>query len=63
MTASVGVGDAKNTAEAVEHICRLCACLDASVIATVKENLEELQQVVYTPQKSKRDPVTRPWSI
>ncbi|XP_040819748.1 antiviral innate immune response receptor RIG-I isoform X2 [Ochotona curzoniae] len=51
MTASVGVGDAKNTAEAVEHICRLCACLDASVIATVKENLEELQQVVYTPQK------------
>ncbi|XP_002708086.1 antiviral innate immune response receptor RIG-I isoform X1 [Oryctolagus cuniculus] len=54
MTASVGVGDAKNTDEAVEYICKLCASLDASVIATVKENLEELQEIVYTPQKISR---------
>ncbi|NP_001372838.1 antiviral innate immune response receptor RIG-I isoform 3 [Homo sapiens] len=51
LTASVGVGDAKNTDEALDYICKLCASLDASVIATVKHNLEELEQVVYKPQK------------
>uniref|UniRef100_A0A8C5UZ85 RNA helicase n=2 Tax=Microcebus murinus TaxID=30608 RepID=A0A8C5UZ85_MICMU len=51
LTASVGVGDAKNIDEAMEHICKLCAALDASVISTIKENLEELEQVVYKPQK------------
>ncbi|EHB15966.1 Putative ATP-dependent RNA helicase DDX58 [Heterocephalus glaber] len=54
LTASVGVGDAKNTEEAIAYICKLCASLDASVIATVKENLEELEQVVYKPQKISR---------
>ncbi|KFO19756.1 Putative ATP-dependent RNA helicase DDX58 [Fukomys damarensis] len=52
LTASVGVGDAKNTEEAIAYICKLCASLDTLVIATVKENLEELEQVVYKPQKS-----------
>ncbi|XP_077821292.1 antiviral innate immune response receptor RIG-I isoform X4 [Macaca mulatta] len=51
LTASVGVGDAKDTDEALDYICKLCASLDASVIATVKDNLEELEQVVYKPQK------------
>ncbi|KAL2781640.1 antiviral innate immune response receptor RIG-I isoform 2 [Daubentonia madagascariensis] len=51
LTASVGVGDAKNTDEAMDYICKLCASLDASVIATVKDNLEELEQIVYKPQK------------
>uniref|UniRef100_A0A2I3H6B2 RNA helicase n=1 Tax=Nomascus leucogenys TaxID=61853 RepID=A0A2I3H6B2_NOMLE len=51
LTALVGVGDAKNTDEALDYICKLCASLDASVIATVKHNLEELEQVVYKPQK------------
>ncbi|GAB5579835.1 antiviral innate immune response receptor RIG-I isoform X1 [Prionailurus iriomotensis] len=51
LTASVGIGDAKSTAEAVEYICRLCASLDTSVIATVKDNLEELEEIVYKPQK------------
>nr|ATW00980.1 DEAD box polypeptide 58 [Desmodus rotundus] len=51
LTASVGVGDAKNTAEATEYICKLCASLDTSVVATVKDNLEELEEVVYKPQK------------
>nr|XP_023421253.1 probable ATP-dependent RNA helicase DDX58 [Cavia porcellus] len=54
LTASVGVGDAKNIEEAMAYICKLCASLDASVIATVKENLEELEQVVYKPQKISR---------
>ncbi|KAM9642110.1 antiviral innate immune response receptor RIG-I [Trichechus inunguis] len=51
LTASVGVGDAKNITEAVAYICKLCASLDTSVIATVKDNLEELEEVVYKPQK------------
>ncbi|XP_078226639.1 antiviral innate immune response receptor RIG-I isoform X2 [Callithrix jacchus] len=51
LTASVGVGDAKNTDEALDYICKLCASLDASVIATVQDNLKELEQVVYKPQK------------
>lgn len=60
LTASVGVGDAKNTAEATEYICKLCASLDTSVVATVKDNLEELEEIVYKPQKCKWDPVTSP---
>lgn len=51
LTASVGVGDAKSTSEALEYICKLCASLDVSVVATVKDNLEELEEVVYKPQK------------
>uniref|UniRef100_A0A452S4B7 Antiviral innate immune response receptor RIG-I n=1 Tax=Ursus americanus TaxID=9643 RepID=A0A452S4B7_URSAM len=51
LTASVGTGDAKNTTEAMEYICKLCASLDTSVIATVKDNLEELEEIVYKPQK------------
>ncbi|XP_045738473.1 antiviral innate immune response receptor RIG-I isoform X2 [Mirounga angustirostris] len=51
LTASVGIGDAKTTMEAIEYICKLCASLDTSVIATVKDNLEELEEIVYKPQK------------
>nr|XP_006975386.1 antiviral innate immune response receptor RIG-I [Peromyscus maniculatus bairdii] len=51
LTASVGVGDAKTVEEAILHICKLCAALDVSVIATVRDNVEELEQVVYKPQK------------
>ncbi|XP_037652823.1 antiviral innate immune response receptor RIG-I isoform X2 [Choloepus didactylus] len=51
LTASVGIGDANDKCAAVEYICKLCASLDISVIATVKDNLEELEQIVYKPQK------------
>lgn len=54
LTASVGVGDAKTVEEAMLHICKLCAALDASVIATVRDNMEELEQAVYKPQKISR---------
>lgn len=63
LTASVGVGDAKNTAEATEYICKLCASLDTSVVTTVRDNLEELEEVVYKPQKCKWDPVTSPLGL
>ncbi|XP_071072908.1 antiviral innate immune response receptor RIG-I isoform X2 [Dasypus novemcinctus] len=51
LTASVGIGNANNKCEAMDYICKLCASLDTSVIATVKDNLEELEQIVYKPQK------------
>ncbi|XP_055973331.1 antiviral innate immune response receptor RIG-I isoform X2 [Sorex fumeus] len=51
LTASVGVGNAKDTLEAMDYIIKLCASLDASVIVTVQENLAELEEVVYKPQK------------
>lgn len=63
LTASVGVGDAKSTSEALEYICKLCASLDVSVVATVKDNLEELEEVVYKPQKCKWNPVTCPLEL
>lgn len=63
LTASVGVGDAKNRDEAMEHICKLCASLDASVISTVKDNLQELTEVVYKPEKSEWDSVTSLWDF
>ncbi|XP_042638224.1 antiviral innate immune response receptor RIG-I [Orycteropus afer afer] len=59
LTASIGVGDAKNMIEAMAYICKICASLDASVIATVKDNLEELEEVVYKPQKFFRKVETR----
>uniref|UniRef100_A0A6I8P6F3 RNA helicase n=1 Tax=Ornithorhynchus anatinus TaxID=9258 RepID=A0A6I8P6F3_ORNAN len=51
LTASVGVGDAKNKNEAIQHICKLCACLDAPIISTVRENLDDLEKIVFKPQK------------
>ncbi|KAM4877276.1 antiviral innate immune response receptor RIG-I isoform 2-T2 [Thomomys bottae] len=51
LTASVGVGNAATIEEAMGYICRLCAALDVSVIATIRENVEELEDVVYKPQK------------
>lgn len=59
LTASVGVGDAKTAEEAMQHICKLCAALDASVIATVRDNVAELEQVVYKPQKISRKVASR----
>lgn len=63
LTASVGVGDAKTVEEAMLHICKLCAALDASVIATVRDNVEELEQVVYKPQKSKWGSAAHPLGV
>ncbi|XP_049752774.1 antiviral innate immune response receptor RIG-I [Elephas maximus indicus] len=59
LTASVGVGDAKDITDAKMYICKLCAALDTSVIATVKDNLEELEEIVNKPQKFFRKVETR----
>ncbi|XP_065263043.1 antiviral innate immune response receptor RIG-I [Emys orbicularis] len=54
LTASVGVGSAKTLEETIEYICTLCACLDIQVISTIRENTQELEEIVYRPQKSFR---------
>lgn len=51
LTASVGVGKAKNEEKAVEHIKHLMANLDAQVISTVKNNVSELRQHVSLPEE------------
>ncbi|NXC42753.1 DDX58 helicase, partial [Penelope pileata] len=54
LTASVGVGSARNTEETVEHICSLCSYLDIQAVSTVRENLEDLQRLVYRPETDVR---------
>ncbi|KAG7323493.1 hypothetical protein KOW79_013195 [Hemibagrus wyckioides] len=50
-TASVGIKSFKNVLEAENNICQLCANLDARVITTVTENIDELRSFVHTPEK------------
>ncbi|NXL94155.1 DDX58 helicase, partial [Alectura lathami] len=59
LTASVGVGGAKNIEETVEHICTLCSYLDIQVVSTVRENIEDLQRFVNKPETNVRLVKTR----
>ena len=43
LTASLGVGKARNSKDAQDHILQLCANLDCSVIATVKKHIKVLE--------------------
>ncbi|XP_040273183.1 antiviral innate immune response receptor RIG-I [Bufo bufo] len=51
LTASVGTGKSRCTRDAVIHVSKLCASLDIEEISTVKSNVDELQRVVYKPEK------------
>ncbi|XP_035673076.1 antiviral innate immune response receptor RIG-I-like [Branchiostoma floridae] len=51
LTASLGVGKAKGQKEAVEHILRACANLDAEWISQVVEHKEELQKYNQKPDE------------
>ncbi|XP_061464617.1 interferon-induced helicase C domain-containing protein 1 isoform X2 [Rhineura floridana] len=51
LTASPGVGGAKNLAKAEEHILKICANLDAHEIMTVQEHAIELKHQVKEPYK------------
>ncbi|XP_063311323.1 antiviral innate immune response receptor RIG-I [Pelobates fuscus] len=55
LTASVGTGKAKNEDEATQYVRKLCASLDIEVISTVKKNVEELEKIVYKPEKLIRE--------
>ncbi|XP_076460838.1 ATP-dependent RNA helicase DHX58-like isoform X2 [Babylonia areolata] len=50
LTASVGVGKAKNQEQARRHILKLCAHLDAEHICTVTENTEQLARYSNDPK-------------
>ena len=43
LTASLGVGKARNKNDAQDHILQLCANLDSSVISTVQEYIKDLE--------------------
>uniref|UniRef100_A0A0R3RKU3 Helicase ATP-binding domain-containing protein n=1 Tax=Elaeophora elaphi TaxID=1147741 RepID=A0A0R3RKU3_9BILA len=43
LTASLGIGNAQNTSEAVEHFIKICANLDITVLSYVRENTDELR--------------------
>jgi len=51
LTASPGVGKAKSDEDAIDHLIKLCANLDASDICTVrnKDHQAELQKNVNIP--------------
>ncbi|KAJ8286975.1 hypothetical protein GJAV_G00045520 [Gymnothorax javanicus] len=51
LTASVGVGKAKNEHEAKEHIYQLCANLDTDTISTVRQYEDELHSHVFVASK------------
>ncbi|XP_048341289.1 interferon-induced helicase C domain-containing protein 1 [Sphaerodactylus townsendi] len=51
LTASPGVGGAKNHSKAEEHILKICANLDAERIMTVKEHVSQLEDHVKAPYK------------
>ncbi|XP_043916940.1 antiviral innate immune response receptor RIG-I [Protopterus annectens] len=51
LTASVGVGTAKNVTEAISYICHICANLDVTIISTVQKNVAELEHFIYRPKK------------
>nr|XP_056717258.1 interferon-induced helicase C domain-containing protein 1 [Euleptes europaea] len=51
LTASPGVGGAKNPSKAEEHILKICANLDAVGIMTVKEHAQQLSNHVKEPYK------------
>ncbi|VDK76799.1 unnamed protein product [Litomosoides sigmodontis] len=43
LTASLGIGNAHNASEAVEHFIKVCANLDITVLSYVQENIDELR--------------------
>ena len=51
LTASVGVGKAKDVKQAVQHIKSLMANLDSAVICTVQNNMSELRRYVNVPDE------------
>ncbi|KAM9380236.1 interferon-induced helicase C domain-containing protein 1 [Phaethornis superciliosus] len=51
LTASPGVGGAKSSSKAEEHILKICANLDACRIMTVEEHISQLKSQVKEPYK------------
>ena len=52
LTASVGVGKARDVNQAVTHILSLCANLDSQAVVTVKKHTAVLARHVINPDES-----------
>nr|XP_022339462.1 probable ATP-dependent RNA helicase DDX58 isoform X2 [Crassostrea virginica] len=51
-TASIGIGKAKCKGDVIEHIRKIMANLDADELVSVKENIEELNDKINSPDQS-----------
>ncbi|KAM3846620.1 antiviral innate immune response receptor RIG-I isoform 2-T2 [Vipera latastei] len=51
LTASPGIGNAKNVMEAIDYICNICASLNIEVVSTVRKNIKDLEEIVHKPEK------------
>uniref|UniRef100_A0A8C5SZI1 RNA helicase n=1 Tax=Laticauda laticaudata TaxID=8630 RepID=A0A8C5SZI1_LATLA len=60
LTASPGIGSARNIGEAIDYICKICASLNIEVISTVRKNIKDLEEIVHKPEKMIRFIGTRP---
>uniref|UniRef100_A0A2D4NV97 RNA helicase n=1 Tax=Micrurus surinamensis TaxID=129470 RepID=A0A2D4NV97_MICSU len=60
LTASPGIGSARNVGEAIDYICNICASLNIEVISTVRKNVKDLEEIVHKPEKIIRFVGTRP---
>ncbi|XP_039204556.1 antiviral innate immune response receptor RIG-I [Crotalus tigris] len=60
LTASPGIGNAKNVGEAIDYICNICASLNIEVISTVRKNIKDLEEIVPKPEKIIKLVGTRP---
>uniref|UniRef100_U3ERF7 RNA helicase n=1 Tax=Micrurus fulvius TaxID=8637 RepID=U3ERF7_MICFL len=60
LTASPGIGSARNVGETIDYICNICASLNIEVISTVRKNVKDLEEIVHKPEKIIRLVGTRP---
>lgn len=53
MTATIGVGNANNDKQAVDHMLKICANLDVETIATVEDenNIAEMRKFTSRPKE------------
>lgn len=54
LTASLGIGNAQNALEAVEHFIKICANLDITVLSYVRENVDELRAFSFIAADGKK---------
>lgn len=52
LTASLGVGKARNNSDAQNHILQLCANLDCSILSTVQQHIKELEEMTGTCERA-----------
>ena len=62
-TASIGIGKAKCKGDVIEHIRKIMANLDADELVSVKENIEELNDKINSPDQCVYLQVVNEWYL